>query len=111
MVHFSPTLVNIGHWYCAVVTPQGLAKKFKIGCKTIEHGPAKWHFANKLNYLFSKIALDACRLIANGNQASLTLTNDDRLTNLRALETLSPANIKLDLMRFQIFRSRMDLEV
>ena len=43
-----------------------------------------------------QIALDACRQIANGSQALLTLTNDDRLTYLRAIEALSPVNVKLD---------------
>ena len=36
-----------------------------------------------------QVAKDACRLIAEGRQASLTLTNDDRLTCLRAVDTLS----------------------
>jgi integrase len=43
-----------------------------------------------------QIALNACRQIARGNHASLTLTNDDRATYLRAVEAL-PAGIKLDV--------------
>jgi integrase len=42
------------------------------------------------------VALNACRQIANGNQAHLTLTNDDRLTYLRAIEAL-PQGVKLDV--------------
>lgn len=42
-----------------------------------------------------QVALNACRQIASGNHASLTLTDNDRLTYLRALETL-PEGIKLD---------------
>jgi len=42
-----------------------------------------------------QVALNACRQIANGNHLSLTLTNDDRSTYLRAVEAL-PAGIKLD---------------
>jgi integrase len=44
-----------------------------------------------------QIALDACREISRGNHLSLTLTNDDRLTYLRATEALAPTGIKLDV--------------
>jgi integrase len=44
-----------------------------------------------------QIALDACRLIAGGQQMSLTLFNGDRLAYLRATETLSPVGVALDL--------------
>ena len=43
-----------------------------------------------------QIALDACREIACGNHASLTLTEYDRMTYLRAIETL-PHGAKLDV--------------
>jgi integrase len=42
-----------------------------------------------------QIALDACRQIANGNHGSLALTDYDRMTYLRAMETLPPG-AKLD---------------
>lgn len=44
-----------------------------------------------------QIALDACRLIAGGQQMSLTLVNGERLVYLRATETLSPVGVALDL--------------
>jgi integrase len=44
-----------------------------------------------------QIALDACRLIAGGQQMSLTLVNGERLAYLRAAETLSPVRVALDL--------------
>ena len=44
-----------------------------------------------------QIALDACRLIAGGQQMSLTLVNGERLAYLRATETLSPVGVALDL--------------
>jgi integrase len=44
-----------------------------------------------------QIALDACRLIAGGQQMSLTLVNSERLAYLRATETLSPVGVELDL--------------
>ena len=44
-----------------------------------------------------QIALDACRLIAGGQQMSLTLVNGERVAYLRATETLSPAGVALDL--------------
>ena len=45
-----------------------------------------------------QIALDACRLIAGGQQISLTLVNGERLAYLRATETLSPLDVALDLV-------------
>jgi integrase len=44
-----------------------------------------------------QIALDACRLIAGGQQMSLTLVNGERVAYLRATETLSPVGVALDL--------------
>jgi integrase len=43
------------------------------------------------------VAVNACRQIANGNQAQLTLTNDDRLKYLRALDYLNGTGIDLDV--------------
>lgn len=44
-----------------------------------------------------QIALDACRLIAGGQQMSLTLVNGERLVYLRATEALAPAGFPLDV--------------
>jgi hypothetical protein len=44
-----------------------------------------------------QIALGACRLIADGQQMSLTLVNGERQAYLRATETLSLVGIQLDL--------------
>jgi integrase len=44
-----------------------------------------------------QIALDACRLIAGGQQMSLTLVNGERMVYLRAIETLSPLGVPLDV--------------
>lgn len=44
-----------------------------------------------------QIALDACRLIAGGQQMSLTLVNGERLAYLRAMETLSASGVAMDL--------------
>jgi integrase len=44
-----------------------------------------------------QIALDACRLIAGGQQMSLTLVNGERMAYLRATEALSPFGVALDL--------------
>jgi len=43
------------------------------------------------------IALNACRRIAGGQQVSLTLTNGDRMTYLRAIEPLSLVGVELDV--------------
>ena len=43
------------------------------------------------------VALNACRQIANGNQVSLTLSNDDRLKYLRAVESLKAIGVELDV--------------
>ncbi len=42
-----------------------------------------------------QVALNACRQIANGHHASLALTDYDRMTYLRAIETLPPG-VNLD---------------
>jgi integrase len=44
-----------------------------------------------------QVAMDACRLIANGNHVSLTLTHDDRLKYLRAVEPLKTIGVELDV--------------
>jgi integrase len=44
-----------------------------------------------------QIALDACRLIAGGQQMSLTLVNGERVAYLHATEALSPVGVALDL--------------
>jgi integrase len=44
-----------------------------------------------------QVAMDACRLIANGNHVSLTLTHDDRLKYLRAVEPLKAIGVELDV--------------
>ncbi len=55
-----------------------------------------------------QVALNACRQIARGNHASLTLTNDDRATYLRAVEAL-PAGIKLDVAIMEYVSAINDL--
>jgi integrase len=44
-----------------------------------------------------QIALDACRLIAGGQQTSLTLVNGERMAYLRATEALSPIAVPFDV--------------
>ncbi|HVU07821.1 MAG TPA: site-specific integrase [Verrucomicrobiae bacterium] len=44
-----------------------------------------------------RIALNACRRIAEGQHVSLTLTNGDRMTYLRAIEPLSSVGVELDV--------------
>ncbi|MGH7980772.1 MAG: hypothetical protein ACREE6_15450, partial [Limisphaerales bacterium] len=44
-----------------------------------------------------RIAVEACRLIAGGQQMSLTLVNGERLAYVRATEALSPLGVTLDL--------------
>lgn len=42
-------------------------------------------------------AIDACRMISNGQHLSLTLTDADRMAYLRAQEVLKPIGVKLDV--------------
>jgi integrase len=44
-----------------------------------------------------EVAVNACCQISNGNQVSLTLTNDDRLKYLRAIEPLNTIGVELDV--------------
>jgi hypothetical protein len=44
-----------------------------------------------------QVALNACRLISQGEQISLKLTNTDRMAYLRATEALSSVRVKLDV--------------
>ena len=58
--------------------------------KRRQEGRAKFEDAKE-------VALNACRLIASGQQASLSLVNGARLEYLRATEALSPVFVKLDV--------------
>jgi hypothetical protein len=55
------------------------------------------------------VALNACRQIANGHQVSLTLTNDDRLKYLRAVEPLKAIGVELDVAALEYVAATRNL--
>ena len=50
-------------------------------------------------------ACDACRKIANGEHYALQLKNQDRLVYLRAIETLEPVSVPLDVAASEFARA------
>jgi integrase len=72
-----------------------LGKRKQVGRSTFEEA--------------KQVALNACRQIANGSQVSLTLANDDRLKYLRAVESLKPVGVELDVAVLEYVAAKANL--